>query len=87
METALRIIMVEASSGLSRDEAIRIGKMSKAGEIDDVEKNEFVLTGRDSLHQTFKRAASVFENDWTFIKNHHYRHETLLLIQEAAELI
>ena len=63
---SIRIVMVEASSGLSRDEAIRIGKLYKAGEIDDVQKNEFVLTGRDSLHQTFKRATSVFQNDWAF---------------------
>jgi hypothetical protein len=61
---SIRIVMVEAASGLSRDEAIRIGKMYKSGEINAVEKNEFVLTGKDSLHQTFKRVKKVFDNNW-----------------------
>jgi len=61
---SIRIIMVEAAAGLGRDEAIRIGKLYKAGQLNDVEKNEFVLQGRDSLHQTFKRALSVSENNW-----------------------
>jgi len=61
---SIRIVLVEASAGLSRDEAIRIGKLYKAGDISDAEKNEFVLQGKDSLHQTFKRAVSAGQNNW-----------------------
>ena len=61
---SIRIILVEAAAGLSRDEAIRIGKLYKSGEISAVEKNEYVLQGRDSLHQTFKRVIDVYNNDW-----------------------
>ncbi len=63
---SVKIVMVQASAGLSRDEAIRIGKMYKSGEINDVAKNEYVMQGKDSLYQTFKRATHVYENDWQF---------------------
>jgi len=61
---SIRIILVEAAAGLSRDEAIRIGKLYKSGEIDAIQKNEYVLQGRDSLHQTFKRVTDLYENNW-----------------------
>lgn len=61
---SIRIVVVEASAGLSRDEAIRIGKLYKSGAINDVQKNEFVMQGKDSLHQTFKRAISAYEKSW-----------------------
>ena len=61
---SIKIIVVEAAAGLSRDEAIRIGRMYKDGVINDVAKNEFVLTGKDSLHQTFLRAIDAYNKGW-----------------------
>jgi hypothetical protein len=61
---SIKIIIVEAAAGLSRDEAIRIGKLYKNGDIDAVEKNEWVLTGKDSLHQTFLRAIDAYQKNW-----------------------
>ena len=53
---SIRIIWAEGASGLSWDNCVSIGKDYKNGIIDAVTKNEFVLTGRDSLFQTFRRA-------------------------------
>ncbi len=61
---SIKIIIVEAAAGLGRDEAIRIGKMYKDGTINAVQKNEFVLTGKDSLHQTFLRAVDAYNKNW-----------------------
>ncbi len=60
----VKLIIVEAASGLSRDEAIRVGKLFKDGKISDVEKNRIVMTGIDSLHQTVKRVINDFNNGW-----------------------
>ncbi len=61
---SVKIIIVEGSSGLSRDESIRVGKLYMAGAISDDEKNIAVLTGQDSLHVTFQRAMDAFKNNW-----------------------
>ena len=61
---SIKIIVVEAANGLDRDECIRIGKLFKSGSITIAEKNTKVLTGRDSLRLTFKRAEDAFKNSW-----------------------
>jgi hypothetical protein len=61
---SVKIIIVEGASGLSRDEAIRIGKLFKDGAISVTEKNIAVLGGQDSLHVTFERTTDAFQNDW-----------------------
>ena len=53
---SIRIIWAEGASGLSWDNSVSIGRDYKNGIISDVTKNEFVLSGRDSLFQTFRRA-------------------------------
>jgi type IX secretion system substrate protein len=61
---SVKIIRVEGTSGLSRDESIRIGKLFKNGDITVADKNTWVLTGADSLRQTFERITDAFNNDW-----------------------
>lgn len=61
---SVKLIIVEGTSGLSREESIRIGKLFKDGTITVAEKNIAVLGGQDSLHVTFERAMDAFQNDW-----------------------
>ncbi|MDA3861863.1 MAG: hypothetical protein PF445_11635 [Melioribacteraceae bacterium] len=61
---SVKITIVEGVSGLGRDEAIRIGKLFKAGSITDSEKNIAVLGGQDSLQVTFERAMDAYTNNW-----------------------
>jgi len=60
----IRIVMAEAVAGLSRKNATEIGIEYKAGNISDVEKNEAVITGRDSLFQTFRRAIANYQSGY-----------------------
>ena len=53
---SVRVIMVEAAGGLSRERCISIGRRYKAGAISAVAKNDSFFTGRDSLFLTFRRA-------------------------------
>lgn len=61
---SVRIVLAEAVGGLSREKCIEIGKQYKDGVIDAREKNEWVLTGRDSLFQAFRRAIANFESGY-----------------------
>jgi len=67
----VKIIIAEGAAGISREEAIRMGKKYKwlttANPNDKVvekEKNDFVLTGKDSLMQTWKRATANYKSGW-----------------------
>ncbi len=53
---SVKIIIVNGSSGLGRDEAIRIGKLFKEGAISVADKNLAVLGGQDSLLVTFEKS-------------------------------
>ena len=61
----MTLIVVEAVAGLSRQQCITIGKDYKDGAIDARTKNEAVLTGKDSLFQTFHRAMANYESNYT----------------------
>lgn len=75
---SIRIVMAEAVSGLSRAAANEIGRQYKLSDADDealieyevdgqvhsMTKNEWVLTGRDSLYQTFLRADANYESGY-----------------------
>lgn len=61
---SVKITIVEGASGLSRDEAIRIGKLFKEGKMSVANKNIAVLSGQDSLHTTFERAMDAYKNGW-----------------------
>ncbi len=53
---SIRLVIVEAVSGISTQKAIEVGKAYKRGFIDAETKNKFVLTGKDSLFKTFRHA-------------------------------
>lgn len=53
---SIRIVWAEGSSGLSWENCVEIGRQFKQGEISAIEKNEWVMTGYDSLFKTFRRA-------------------------------
>lgn len=62
---SIRIVWAEGAAGLSREKCIEIGKQFKKGEISAKTKNEWVLSGRDSLFQTFRRAIANFTSDYS----------------------
>lgn len=57
---SIKIVFAEAASGLSWKQSIEIGKQFKKGQINAVKKNEYVMSGYDSLMQTFRRAMTNF---------------------------
>lgn len=62
---SVRIVIAEASSGISRELAAETGAAFKNGEITAQEKNEVVFQGRDSLFQTFERAIENFKSGYS----------------------
>jgi hypothetical protein len=62
---SVRIVMIETAAGLSNEMCIEIGKQYKRGLINAATKNQWVLSGRDSLFQTVRRAISNFESGYT----------------------
>lgn len=61
---SIKIVIADASSGISRQEAFETGRKFKNGEITAQEKNEIVFQGRDSLFQTFDRAIENFKSGY-----------------------
>ncbi len=61
---SVRIVMAEGMSGLSRIMQERIGQQYKRRQITAREKNIWVMTGRDSLFQTFRRAIANFNSGY-----------------------
>jgi hypothetical protein len=61
---SMKIIMAEGASGLSRERCIAIGRQFKTGAITAIAKNDSVLTGRDSLFQTFARAMANYNSGY-----------------------
>lgn len=57
---SIRIVVVEAASGISRELANTTGARFKRNQITALQKNEIVFQGRDSLIQTFERAKANF---------------------------
>ncbi len=61
---SIHIVMAEAAAGLDRETATRVGIKYKKGLIDAVAKNDSVLTGKDSLFQTFNRAIANYNSGY-----------------------
>jgi hypothetical protein len=53
---SIRIVLAEAVNGLSTEKCIEYGKQYKRGQITAIRKNEFILTGKDSLFKTYRYA-------------------------------
>lgn len=62
---SITIVMAEVVDGLSREKCIEIGKQFKRGQINDVEKNQWVLTGKDSLMKRFKLITESYANGYS----------------------
>lgn len=61
---SIRIVMAEGASGISRERQETIGRQYKSGQITAREKNIWVMSGRDSLFQTFRRALANFNSGY-----------------------
>jgi hypothetical protein len=61
---SIKIVMAEAVDGLGTEECINIGRQYKKRQIDAVTKNTWVLTGKDSLFRTFRRAISNYASGY-----------------------
>ena len=64
---SIHIVCAEGVAGLSREACIRVGRAYKALPLDPAHikaKNDSVLTGRDSLFQTFKRAMANYNSGY-----------------------
>ena len=57
---SVHLVLAEGISGLSRDRCIAIGRAFKAGQITAKAKDDSVLTGKDSLFLTFRRAIANY---------------------------
>jgi hypothetical protein len=57
---SIRLVVAEGASGINRDLQESVGRDFKRGAITARAKNEIVLTGRDSLFQTFRRAIANY---------------------------
>lgn len=58
----VRIVIYEAVGSIDRRMAIEYGRRWKNGEVSDQQKDEFVASGRDSLHQIVKHAEWTWKN-------------------------
>lgn len=61
---SIHIVCAEGVSGLSREHCLSVGKAFKTKAIDAKAKNDSVLTGRDSLFQTFRRALANYNSGY-----------------------
>ncbi|MCL5029293.1 MAG: hypothetical protein M1480_09795, partial [Bacteroidetes bacterium] len=61
---SVHIVMAEGVAGLSREAATRIGIAYKNGKINAKAKNDSVLTGQDSLFQTFRNALANYNSGY-----------------------
>ena len=60
----VHIVLVEAVAGLSREAQISVGRKFKASTITAIAKNDSVLSGKDSLFQTMRRAIANFKSGY-----------------------
>ncbi|HEX2867403.1 MAG TPA: hypothetical protein VHO03_10195 [Ignavibacteriales bacterium] len=71
---SVKIIIVEGAAGLSREVCISEGAKYKnaAGTPSfaavEKEKNELVMTGKDSLMQTWRRVTDAYKNNWNMVQ-------------------
>lgn len=60
----VHIVLVEAVGALSREKQISVGRKFKAAAISAKAKNDSVLTGKDSLFQTMRRAIANYKSGY-----------------------
>lgn len=62
---SIHIVWAEGAAGLNREMQEKIGQQYKRGEITAQVKNQWVLSGKDSLFQTFRRAVANFKSGYS----------------------
>jgi hypothetical protein len=61
---SIHIVMAEGAAGISRELQESVGAQYKKGLITAKAKNQIVLSGKDSLFQTFRRAQANFQSGY-----------------------
>jgi hypothetical protein len=61
----IHIVLAEGIAGIDRETATNVGKQYKQSIISAKEKNDVVLTGMDSLFQTFNRAIANYNSGYS----------------------
>jgi hypothetical protein len=61
---SVKVVWAEGVSGLTFDEAVRIGLQYKRGTITTKQKNDSVLSGRLRLQETMRRASANFKSGY-----------------------
>jgi hypothetical protein len=61
---SVHIVIAEGAAGLSREACITYGRQFKAGQLTPKAKNDLVLSGKDSLFQTFRRAIANYKTNF-----------------------
>lgn len=64
---SVTIVYAEAVGGISRKQAEVTGKQFKSGLISNLQKNQVVFQGRDSLFMTFERAIDTYNNNYQIV--------------------
>lgn len=59
---SITIVYAEAAAGIDKETANRVGRQFKQGLISNMDKNQAVFQGRDSLFMTFERIEEAFDN-------------------------
>lgn len=65
---SVTVVWAEAVSGLSWEKNILYGKQYKRGSINALQKNQYVLTGKDSLFKSFRRAVNNYKSGYSIPK-------------------
>jgi hypothetical protein len=61
---SIHIVMAEGASGLSWGQSLSVGRKYYLGQISAAVKNDSVLSGKDSLFTTFRRAMANYRSNW-----------------------
>ncbi|MDZ7288566.1 MAG: fibronectin type III domain-containing protein [candidate division KSB1 bacterium] len=61
---SIHLVMAEGAAGISRELQESVGAQYKKGLITAKAKNQIVLTGKDSLFQTFRRAQANYQSGY-----------------------
>jgi hypothetical protein len=60
----IHIVIAEAVNGLSTEQCIEYGKQYKAGTINTYTKNQYIMTGKDSLFKTYYNAIDNYQANY-----------------------
>lgn len=65
---SIHLVLAEGASGMSWESTLSVGRKYYLGQISAPVKNDSVLTGKDSLFQTFRRAMANYRSNWGLIQ-------------------